>query len=242
MYSFLFGIGFTALGKAGLSLASSSATPLVSKTIKKTWSTRKHPAITLDDYRTDHGEDGYEIPESLTSYCVCHTKVDDRHFSVVTVVASNLNRYTVRHLIADDRLSDLERVLTAVDSPIWQSDSWVFKPDDFVAPVRTIDTSFSTSYHPDADTRSDIHCFAVEGHAFSVVLTRSVLDVQFGVCTGDIRSHIGKIAKLGPQTKSGFVRMSAAIDPWWTMPTPKSPELTDIRKAQKEIRDESDFP
>lgn len=234
MSSILLGLGFSALKKA-LSYASNSAA--VGNTVKKTWSTRKHPAKTFDDYSIDRNEDDYEMPVSLTNYCVCRTKVDNRQFSVITVITRDRHEYAIRHLIADDRAADFERVLTAVDNPIWQSESWVFKPGDFFAPVRKFDTSFSTSYHPDLDTRSDIHCFTVCGHAFSLILTRSVLDVHIGVCAGDMRCKIGKITKLGPATKSGFVKLSASIDPWWTMPRPKSPVISESppkKNAQKE--------
>lgn len=237
MSSVLIGIGFAALKKA-LSYASNYAD--VGNTVRKTWSTRKHPANSFDDYSIDRGdEDDYEMPVSLTTYCVFRTKVDNRHFSVVTVITRDRHEYAVRHLIAEDRADDFERVLSAVDNPIWQSESWVFKPGDFLNPDRTLDTSFSTSYHPDFDTRTDIYCFSVCGHAFSLILTRSVIDVHIGVCAGDMRCKIGKITKIGPATKSGFVKLSASIDPWWTMPTPKSPVIFDVAPPKKNDQKET---
>lgn len=171
-------------------------------------------------------DEGYEeICEATTRYEVCHTKVGDRNFSVITVIAHNQPSFNIHHAIVKDHIMEYKQVLTALKAPFWKSNSWVFDPTGFGAPDQIFDTSFSMSNTTDADNRSDIYCFTVGKlkHAFSLILTRSVLDVSFGVCTGDIRSKIGKVTKLDPQTDSGFVKLSANIGPWWTVPTPLAP-------------------
>lgn len=153
---------------------------------------------------------------------VCHTQVGKRKFSIVTVIEQVINQpYVIHHMIVKDHIMDHEQLLTAIKAPYWKSIFWTFDPEYYGVSDQIFDTSYSVSSIVDADTRTDIHCFTVDGHAFSLILNRSVLDVHFGVCSGDIRPYIGKVTKLDSPDDNESVVTSNKISAWWNLPTPK---------------------
>ena len=247
MSSLLISFGLNVIGNTYKIVTYGSAATIGSYIMKTIYNNiGKHPTRSLSDFCSNY--DDLMIPvdpanpqnlvpfgfgvwdiinEETTNYEICHTLAGDKKFSIVTVIVNSQHSFTIHHAIVKDHIMEYEQVLTALKAPFWKSDSWVFDPTKFGAPDKSFDTSFSTSDITDADNRSDIHCFTVgkhkTKHVFSLILNRSVLDVSFGVCTGDIRSKIGKVTKLDPNTDSGFVKLSASIGPWWTLPTPLAP-------------------
>jgi hypothetical protein len=142
MASILYSIGFNVLGKA-YSIAIVATAYSGYSYLTTSGQTRNHRTKTFNDFKhiIDHlddldvlddlvsilapalppvEDDDYDIiTPVITRYEVCHTKVHQKKFSVITVITTTqTDVYTIRHMIVRDHIADEKHLLTAIKAPL----------------------------------------------------------------------------------------------------------------------------
>lgn len=161
---------------------------------------------------------GFEVLETISSIIVLHINGQCGPWSIVTRIENDVfpdTRVYVSHYFVRGHITTIEGVeqMCATFAP----EKWEFDPSLFECPKIVNNSTYSTHVKCKIG-QSDIMCFRIYGHPFSLILNRTEKSAIFGVMHGDHRSNIGKIVDFYSKIT---VLQPVNYDGWWFCPNPR---------------------
>jgi hypothetical protein len=159
--------------------------------------------------------DGFHVCDTETSLYILHIKGPCGPWSIVTKIdkASHPDTFVyISHFFARGHLTTTEEVEQC--NPVLPTDKWIFDPDACLPAGKHINTSYST-HTKTKDDQSDVMCFQVNDHPFSLILNRTNQTATLGVIHGDHRPDVGNIQHL-PALLTTVP--PTHYDGWWYLP------------------------
>ena len=169
-----------------------------------------------DDSNFDTG--GFEVLETITSNMVIHINGPCGPWSIVTKIENGVfpdTRVYVSHYFVRGHITTIEGVEQMC--PAFAPDKWEFDPSLFECPKIVKNSTYSTHVKSKIG-QSDIMCFRIYGHPFSLILNRTEKSAILGVMHGDHRSNVGKIINFYSKIT---VLQPVNYDGWWYSPYPR---------------------
>jgi len=169
-----------------------------------------------DDSNFDTG--GFEVLETISSIIVLHINGPCGPWSIVTKIEHGVlpdMRVYVSHYFVRGHITTIEGVEQMC--PAFSPEKWEFDPSIFESPKIGKQSTYSTHVKSKIG-QSDIICFRIYGHPFSLILNRTDKSAILGVMHGDHRSNVGKIINFYSKIT---VLQPVNYDGWWYSPYPR---------------------